>query len=231
MKKFEFSDKKKETTKFIGSTFYAVYREAEFLRSSENIEKILARGHELRLSLKTVEPGESVMVDKMYLEKNTPLLVKNTSGANIPVEDYEFTYNRLTGLVAAYAFENHLRFPAIVASEAAALGLVWNNEDLIGCQLYLSAVSGTEHFPQFTFFPLVCALRKLLLKKITLPLVLKIAKIKNTDGVTMAAVLMQNYAAVTNDLWTRFPGSPNTDLRTLLATAPQELMKVFVKPK
>ncbi|KAL0870716.1 hypothetical protein ABMA27_005654 [Loxostege sticticalis] len=228
MKKFEFSDEKKETTKFTGPTFYAVYKEAEFLRSSENVEKILSRGHELRQSLKTVAPGECVVVDKMWLERNTPLLVKNTSGANIPVEQYEFTYNRLTGLVAAYAFDNRLRFPSIKSSEAEALGLKWNNEDETGCKLYLSAVSGTEHFPQFTFYPLVCALRKLLLKKITIPLVLKIAKIKNNEGMHMAAVLMDNYV-LTNELWERFPGSSKTDLRTMLSTAPKELKKVFVK--
>lgn len=171
------------------------------------------------------------LIEGQYISiSSTPLLVKNTSGANIPVEDNEFTFNRLTGLVAAYAYEHRGRFPAIISSEAACLGLVWNNNDKTGCQLYLSAVSGTEHFPQFTFFPLICAIRKFLLKKITLPLVLKIAKIKNDNGIHMAAVMMDNYG-LANKLWARFPGPSNTDLRTTLALAPQELKKVFVKPK
>ncbi|KAL4717343.1 hypothetical protein ACJJTC_017230 [Scirpophaga incertulas] len=227
MKKFEFSNSKEfQLSKFTGEAFYRVYQDAEFLRCSENVETILAKGYELRQRLKAIEPGMYIVVDKMIIERNTPLLVKNTAGPNVVVEEFEFTYNRLAGLTAAYAFENRHRFPIINSSEAIALGLVWDNEDEMKCQLYLSAVSGTEHFKQFSFYPLVCALRKLQLKKITLEPVLKIAKIKNDNGETMAKTLNKNYDH-TVQLWSYFPGTSEKDMTTWLLTVPPALLKLF----
>ncbi|CAK1580851.1 unnamed protein product [Parnassius mnemosyne] len=230
MEKFEFSSTSSgpriPKDPFSGHIFYNVYKEAEFLRHSDNIETILAKGYELRQKLKNVLPGQQVMIDGIWLEKNTPLLVKKT-GPNVEVENFEFTANRLSGLVAAYAFENRKRFPIVTSSEALALGLKWDNTNTEKCKLYLSAVSGTEHFyDQFTYWPLICALRKLQMKKITLEPVIKIAKIKNKDGVRMAKDLMNNRAMVYR-LWLHFPGASNVDLKCLLQTAPVQLKNVL----
>jgi hypothetical protein len=154
------------------------------------------------------------------------LLVKSTSGPNVPVESFEFTYNRLAGLTAAYAYDNRNRFPTLNISDAAALGLVWDHEDATKCRLYLSAVSGTEHFEQFSFLPLLCALRKLQIKKMDLKSVIKIAKIKNSEGETKATVLKKNYALVTT-LWKQFKGSNDNDLKNLFILAPPELKTLF----
>ncbi|KAI5644561.1 hypothetical protein NE865_03450 [Phthorimaea operculella] len=214
-------------TTFTGYAFYSIYKEAEFLRSSENIETILAKGYLLRQSLKEVQDGDSVMVDGMNLEKNTPLLIKKT-GANVKVEDFEFTHNRLTGLVAAYAYENRHRFPDIKSSEALSLGLVWDNCDDVMCRLYLSAVTGTEHFDdQFSFWPLVCALRKFQQKKMPQELVIKMAKIKNNQGERMAKVFMNNMRIV-KKLWAKFPGSSSCDFEALMAAASPQMKALFV---
>ncbi|XP_068622634.1 uncharacterized protein [Battus philenor] len=230
MEKFQFSSTGGTTNRkivpFSGRVFFGVYKEAEFLRHSDNIETILSKGYELRQKLKNVKPGQYVKIDGIWLEKNTPLLVKKT-GPNVEVDDYEFTANRLSGLVAAYAFENRHRFPIVNSSEAISLGLKWDNDSIEKCKLYLSAVSGTEHFyDQFTYWPLICALRKLYLKKITLEPVLKVAKIKNSDGLIMAHDLMNNRATV-HRLWLHFPGTTSIDLKSLLETAPEPLAKIL----
>ncbi|XP_034833246.1 uncharacterized protein [Maniola hyperantus] len=231
MKKFEFSSKSNdEAPIFCGEVFYSVYNDAEFLRQSDNIETILSKGYELRKTLKEVEPGQRVAVGGMMLAKNTPLIVMKT-GPNVVVESYEFTANRLTGLVAAYAFDNRSRFPDLKSSEALALGLTWDNGDEKKCKLYLSAVSGTEHFDkQFQFWPLVCGLRKLQLKKITIEPIIKMAKIKNQNGVRMANQLMRNLAIV-RDLWSYFPGTSNADFKNQIECLPLELKKLFFNMK
>lgn len=68
MKKFEFSSKPNEYPQFSGKMFYDVYKDSEFLRHSDNIKTILAKGYELRKSLKDVKPGEVVVVEGMFLE-------------------------------------------------------------------------------------------------------------------------------------------------------------------
>ncbi|KAJ2939006.1 hypothetical protein O0L34_g18983 [Tuta absoluta] len=227
-KKFAFTkDNPAPATTFTGYAFYNIYKEAEFLRSSENIETILSKGYLLRQSLKEVQDGDSVMVVGMNLEKNTPLLIKKT-GKNVMVEDFEFTHNRLTGLVAAYAYENRHRFPDIKSSEAISLGLVWDNCDDVICRLYLSAVTGTEHFDeQFSFWPLVCALRKFQQKKMPPELVIKMAKIKNNQGERLAKVFMKNIRVV-KKLWVKFPGSASCDFDALMAVASPQMKALFV---
>ncbi|XP_014359270.2 uncharacterized protein LOC106711467 [Papilio machaon] len=230
METFKFSSTSKPTQRdfdhFSGRIFYGVYKDAEFLRHSNNIETILSKGYELRHKLKTVAPGQVVMIDGVELEKNTPLLVKRT-GDKVNIENYEFTINRLTGLVAAYTFDNRKRFPAVQSSEALALGLKWDNGNTKNCKLYLSAVSGTEHFyDQFEYWPLICALRKLQKKKITPELVIKIAKIKNNNNVTLGKDLMNNRATLFQ-LWMYFPDASLTELSELLKTVPGDLQKCF----
>lgn len=156
---------------------------------------------------------------------STPLLIKKT-GKNIKVEDFEFTYNRLVGLAAGFAYENRRRFPTIEASEAKALGLVWDNGNDDKCKLYLSAVSGTEHLiDQFSFWPLLCGLRKFQLKKMPIELVLKMGNIKNGEGVTMAKVLKQHMITAKR-IWLMFPGTSLRDIQTLIDESP-ELKKLF----
>lgn len=153
------------------------------------------------------------------------------TGPNVAVENFEFTANRLTGLVAAYAFDNRSKFPALQATEAIALGLIWDNGDKKKCQLYLSAVSGTEHFhKQFKFWPLVCGLRKLQLKKITVEPIIKMANIKNSDGVRMATQFMRNLSMV-KALWVQFPGTSISELQKIMDSLPAELKKVFFNVK
>lgn len=226
MKKFEFSSKDKEFPVFSGKIFYDVYKDSEFLRHSDNIKTILSKGYELRQSLKEVNPGEIITLKEMHLENNTPLLVKKT-GPNVLIENFEFTANRLAGLVAAYAFENRHRFPTLQSSEALALGLTWNNENEQRCKLFLSAVTGTEHFyEQFLYWPLVCAIRKFQLKKIPIELMVKIARVKNPQGVPIAKVMMRNMETV-KMIWSLFPGSKTVELQQLLQTAPQQLKLIF----
>lgn len=153
-------------------------------------------------------------------------MVKKT-GQAIDVEGFEFTANRLSGLVAAYAFENHLKHPNIKSSEALLLGLKWDNGDTEKCRLYLAAVSGSEHFyDQFKYYPLICALRKLQIKKITLEPVIKIAKIKNNEGVIMAKDLADNHVIV-HKLWSHFPKTSNGNIKNFIQTAPEQLAKLF----
>ncbi|XP_013169732.1 PREDICTED: uncharacterized protein LOC106119353 [Papilio xuthus] len=230
METFKFSSTSKPTQRdivhFSGRIFYGVYKNSEFLRHSNNIETILSKGYELRKKLKSVAPGQVVMVDGVELEKNTPLLVKRT-GDKVNIENYEFTMNRLSGLVAAYTFDNRKRFPAVQSSEALALGLKWDNGSTEKCKLYLSAVSGTEHFyDQFEYWPLICALRKLQKKKITQELVIKIAKIKNNNNVTLGKDLMNNQARLFH-LWMEFPGASKDDLKEFLKTVPDDLKICF----
>ncbi|CAG9565923.1 unnamed protein product [Danaus chrysippus] len=226
MKKFEFSSRNNESEVFSGRDFYNVYKDAEFLRHSENVEAILAKGYELRNMLKQVKPGELVALNGMMLERNTPLFVKKT-GPNISVENYEFTANRLSGLAAAYAFENRYRFPILTSTEAQLLGLAWDNGNMQKCKLYLSAVSGTEHFyDQFQFWPLVCALRKLHKNKMPKEPIIKMAKIKNPCGTRMVQDMMNNFSVVKKQ-WTRFPSGTTHELVQLLALCPQELKVLF----
>ncbi|XP_045776113.1 uncharacterized protein LOC123874654 [Maniola jurtina] len=231
MKKFEFSSTSNdEEPIFCGAIFYSVYKQAEFLRQSDNIETILSKGYELRKMLKEVAPGQRVAVSGMVLAKDTPLIVVKT-GPNMVVQSYEFTANRLTGLVAAYAFDNRSKFPDLKSSEALALGLTWDNGDVKKCKLYLSAVSGAEHFDkQFQFWPLVCGLRKLQLKKITIEPIIKMAKIKNQNGVRMANQLMKNLAIV-KELWSYFPETSNADFKKQMECLPLELKKIFFNMK
>nr|XP_026493381.1 uncharacterized protein LOC113398708 [Vanessa tameamea] len=227
MSKFKFSSKSVEIYQiFSGQVFYAVYKNADFLRHSENIDAILVKGFELRASLKDIAPGEVVKIDGMLLDKNKPLLIRKT-GPKVIIENHEFTLNRLSGLVAAYAFDNRSKFPALASSEAIALGLTWYNGNKIKCCLFLSSVSGSEHFyEQFGYYPLLCALRKLLLKKITLEPVVKMAKIKNPQGVQMAKEFMDNLSAV-KKLWLYFPGTTVQDLNHFLQSAPAILKQIF----
>ncbi|OWR43543.1 hypothetical protein KGM_209558 [Danaus plexippus plexippus] len=229
MKKFEFSSRNNEVSEvFSGRIFYNVYKDAEFLRHSENVETILAKGYELRNMLKQVKPGEIVALNGMMLERNTPLLVKKT-GPNIVVENYEFTANRLSGLVAAYAFEYRHRFPNLTSTEAQLLGLTWDNGNMQKCRLYLSAVSGTEHFyDQFQFWPLVCALRKLHKNKITKEPIIKMAKIKNPSGIRMVQDMMDNFSEVQKQ-WMAFPSGSVQDLVKILELSPPELKVLFSK--
>ncbi|XP_072938079.1 uncharacterized protein [Epargyreus clarus] len=227
MKKFEFSGTERSTpTIFSGQVFYDAYKGSEFLRHYDHIESLLSKGYELRNMLKDVEPGERVIMTGFWLNKNTPLLVLKTVPF-VAVENHEFTANRLTGLVAAYAFDNRHKFPTMKSSDAVDLGLTWDNSNSNKCRLYLSAVSGTEHFySQFLYWPLVCALRKLYLKKITLKPVIKMAKIKNKDGIRMGHEMMSNFAAVII-LWRHFPGATDEELKTALKNLPAELKNVL----
>ncbi|XP_022834948.1 uncharacterized protein LOC111362505 [Spodoptera litura] len=221
MEKFTFkpetksSGKEKPQVTFNGPNFYCVYKDAEFLRSDANIEMLLARGYELRQKLKSIQPGSVLLVDGMNLEHTTPLLIKKT-GPKTKVEDYEITYNRLMGLTAAYVFENRKKFLKIQSSEPKELGLVWDQNDHDKCKLYLSAVSGTEHMIQcFSFWPLICGLRKFQLKKLPAELVIKMGNIKDAEGVTMAKMLKSRMVAV-KLIWTMFPGASLQELDTLL---------------
>lgn len=153
------------------------------------------------------------------------MLIKKTA-KNIKVEDYEFTYNRLVGLAAGYAYENRKRFPNIQSSEAKVLGLVWDQNNDDKCKLYLSAVSGTEHLiDQFSFWPLLCGLRKYQLKKLPVELVVKMGNIKNADGETMAKVMKSNLVTAKR-IWLMFAGTSLRDLQTLIDDSP-ELRKLF----
>ena len=227
MESFKFSkENPSPAIPFYGPLFYRTFKEAEFLRDTENVLTILSKSHELRLNMKKVEPGKLYKVDGFYIFKK-PLLVKK-SGANVKVEGHEFTHNRLMGFTAAYVYENRHLFPEIDASEPKELGLSWNHTDDDKSKLYLSAISGSEHFlDQFEYWPLICALRKYQLKKLPLHLVIKAAKIKNDNGVTMAELLKQNYKGA-RAIWSQFPKTTQTDLITLLAEAPPELKSLFL---
>nr|CAB3507667.1 unnamed protein product [Spodoptera littoralis] len=179
------------------------------------ISMTLARGYELRQKLKSIKPGSVLLVDGMNIEHTTPLLIKKT-GPKIKVEDYEITYNRLMGLTAAYVFENRKKFLKIQSSEPEELGLVWDQNDHDKSKLYLSAVSGTEHMIQcFSFWPLICGLRKFQLKKLPVELVIKMGNIKDAEGVTMAKMLKSRMVAA-KLIWTMFPGASLQELDTLL---------------
>ena len=154
------------------------------------------------------------------------MLVKKT-GPNVLIGNLDFTANRLSGLVAAYVFENRHRFPTLQSSEALALGLTWNNDNEQRCKLFLSAVPGTEHFyEQFLYWPLVCAIRKFQLKKMPIEPVIKIAKVKNPEGIQLAKVMMRNLDSV-RIMWSLFPGSNTEELQQLLQAAPQQLKLIF----
>ncbi|XP_053611284.1 uncharacterized protein LOC128675728 [Plodia interpunctella] len=210
---------------FSGYDFYNVYKDAEFLHVGANIEWFLSQGYKLRQLMKTVEPGKSKVLTGLWLAKNSPLIVKRT-GQKVPVENFEFTQNRLTGLVAGYVFENRLKFPKIESEEAKLLGLKWDNEDVDTCKLYLSAVTGTEHFDHlFSYWPLVCALRKLQLKKIDENSVIKIAKKKNRHGDRMAFMLKTNYEEAMQ-LWLKFPGASPLEA-SMAIIASEKLKEVF----
>lgn len=152
-------------------------------------------------------------------------MIKKTA-KNIIVEDYEFTYNRLIGLTAGFAFENRKRFPNLQSGEAKVLGLEWDHNNKDKCKLYLSAVSGTEHFiDQFSFWPLVCGMRKYQLKKLPVELVVKMGYIKNAAGETMAKVLMSNLVAAKR-IWMMFAGASLMEIETLIDATPK-LKKLF----
>lgn len=158
----------------------------------------------------------------------SPLRIKNT-GIGVPVEDMEFTQNRLKGLVAAFVYDNRQKFPNIKAEEAIMLRLTWDNGDAEKCKLYLSAVAGAEHFDeQFSYWPLMCALRKLQLKKIDEKSVMKIAKKKNKNGVRLAHILRQNYDEVRR-MWKYFPDAEDFDTSIGLTVMSPELVNIFLK--
>ena len=72
MENFEFSSEPKTppaTTTFNGPHFYNVYKDAEFLRIDANVERLLAQGYELRKKLSTVEPGKTIIIEGMNLER------------------------------------------------------------------------------------------------------------------------------------------------------------------
>ncbi|KAM3965440.1 LOW QUALITY PROTEIN: uncharacterized protein ACR2FA_000274 [Aphomia sociella] len=223
--KFKFSPRP-EIVIFNGNQFYNTYKDSEFLHSSVNIECILHQGYELRKSLKNIKPGELIDLKGMWLAPNTPLLIKNT-GPRVEVGDLEFTQNRLKGLTAAFVYDNRHKFPNIKAEEAIILRLTWDNENAEKCKLYLSAVTGAEHFEQFSYWPLICALRKLQLKKIDEKTVMKIAK-KNSNGIPMAALLKQNYEEVKR-LWKYFPEAPDFETSVGLTVMSTELIDLFLK--
>lgn len=148
-----------------------------------------------------------------------PLIIKNAE-KNAVVGELEFTYYRLCGLVAAYVFDERHRFPTINSSEANVLGLTWHNKDEEMCRMYLSAVSGSQdHYDQFSFWPLICSLRKLHLKKTKLKSVLIFAKIKNDEGKTMAELFKHNYEKA-ECLWTLFPNATLKELIELKKLLP-----------
>lgn len=228
MEKFQFTveHKSPSTTVFNGPVFYNVYKDADFLRVDANIESILSSGYLLRQKVNSVPIGHSILIEGMHLERNTPLIVKR-AGEGVTVEDFEFTYNRLAGLVAAYTFENRNRFPVIESSEAKFLGLVWDNGNEEKCRLYLSAVSGTDNMiDQFSFFPLLCGIRKYQLNKMPLNLVIGMGNIKNNTGITMAKLLMQNMIKAKR-IWLMFPNTTVRDLETIIMGTPK-LKKIFL---
>lgn len=227
MENFEFSSEPKTppATTFNGPQFYDVYKDADFLRIDANVEKLLGRGYELRKKLSTVPAGHTIVLEGMHLERNTPLLIKKTA-KNIKVEDFEFTYNRLVSLAAGFALENRQRFPNLVSEEAKVLGLQWDHNNEEKCRLYLSAVSGTEHLiDKFSFWPLLCGLRKYQLKKLPVELVVKMGNIKNSEGLTMAK-LLKKHLVTAKRVWLMFPGTSLRDFQTLLDESP-ELRKLF----
>ncbi|CAB3244819.1 unnamed protein product [Arctia plantaginis] len=222
---FTQAERNAANTVFNGSVFYTVYKDADFLRIDANIENLLTRGYEVRQKMKTIPVGDSLVIQGMKLERNTPLIIKR-GGRGVTVEDFEFTYNRLQGLVAAFAYENRHRFPVLEASEPKSLGLVWDNENEEKCKLYLSAISGTDSMiDQFSFFPFICGLRKFQLKKIPLELVVGMGYVKNNEGLTMARLLNKNLV-MAKRIWLMFPGSSLREMETLVNTTPH-IKKLF----
>lgn len=72
MENFVFSSETKNSpaaTTFNGPNFYNVYKDAEFLRIDANVEQILTQGYELRKKLNTVEPGKTIVIEGMNLER------------------------------------------------------------------------------------------------------------------------------------------------------------------
>ncbi|XP_026326083.1 uncharacterized protein LOC113234804 isoform X2 [Hyposmocoma kahamanoa] len=203
---------------FRGKDFYRTYKDSEFLLNKQNLDNILANSFNLKNKLKQMEPGATLKLNGFKI-RGEPLIVKNAE-KNAVVGELEFTYYRLCGLVAAYVFDERHRFPTINSSEANVLGLTWNNKDEEKCRMYLSAVSGSQdHYDQFSFWPLICSLRKLHLKKTKLKSVLIFAKIKNDEGKTMAELFKHNYEKA-ECLWTLFPNATLKELIELKKLLP-----------
>ncbi|XP_075979577.1 uncharacterized protein LOC142978868 [Anticarsia gemmatalis] len=219
MATFEFNSE--PSSMYNGLIFYQTYKDSDFLRVDSNVEIILNRGYMMRQEMKKTTPvGESMSIKGMQIGRNEPLRITNT-GDGVVVEDLEFTYNRLVALVAAYAYENRDRFPAINAPDANLLGLKWDNTNEENCKLYLSAIYGTENMTdKFSYFPLICGIRKFQLKKMSAKLVVGIGKVKNSEGVTIAKLLKNNLVTAKR-MWLKFPGAALREFQTLINETPE----------
>ncbi|CAK1542063.1 unnamed protein product [Leptosia nina] len=225
MKRFAFAESKEPP--FCGKLFYEMFKNAEFLQEEKNVVTILSKGYQLRQALKGVRPGETVCMQGMWINKrNRQLLLVKKGGPNVAIKNNEFTANRLTGMTAAFVYENRLKYPNLVAAEAELLGIRWDSQDPIFSNLYLATVSGTEHFyEQFCFWPLVAALKKFQMKKITLEPIVKVARIKNSAGVRYGEEMLRNIT-VAEVLWSHFSvGKYN--FKKMLRSLPSELKVMF----
>lgn len=73
-------------------------------------------------------------------------------------------------------------------------------------------MSGSQDFyDQFLFYPMICALRKLHLKKIGPKSVAITGNIKNDDGKTLKELFTKNNDEVVS-LWALFPTASNKEL-------------------
>lgn len=68
METFKFSKEKPASSiPFYGPQFYKIFKDAEFLRETENVVTILSKSHELRINMKNVVPGKLYKMDGFYV--------------------------------------------------------------------------------------------------------------------------------------------------------------------
>lgn len=159
------------------------------------VENILCQGKKIRQQLKLLQPGQTLKIGNALIRDAIPLIIKK-GGANIVIKDDEYTLNRLTGMCAAYSAQMSTNFEPKCAM-AIALGLSTSKDRI----LYYAAAPGAEHFTEvFGYLPLLCALKQLETGKVTKENISRIATVKDKNGKTLSALLVEQKAALPRKL-------------------------------
>lgn len=166
-----------------------------FLADSEIVENILCQGKKIRQQLKTVQPGQTLKIGDALIAADRPLVIKK-GGRTTEVADDEYTLNRLTGMCAAFSAKQNTGYSPRSAM-AVSLGLEVARDRV----LYYSATPGAEHLPEvFTYHSLLCAIKQLESGRVNKENIARIAAIKNNTGKTLAELLKESKAFLSNKL-------------------------------
>lgn len=129
---------------FSGRAFYEAHKEDLFLQDLNNVQKLCSVTKQAMEARKATNADAIRCVGWQTTQGQEVVIM---SGASNTITDTDFTFSRIQGLAAAFAYKHLQHLPdTFVVANAHAQGFRFKKGDPRAIKAYLSFVPGAEHF-------------------------------------------------------------------------------------